>query len=395
MNIGIFTDCYYPQVNGVVTSTITLKKELEEKGHRVIIFTVNHPDAVEEKDVVRLASIPFLPLKNFRVGAFYSKKAVEIIRRMNLDIIHTQTEFSLGIFGRIVAKKLGIPVVHTYHTMYEDYVHYVAVRPIIKPATKLAKKGSAFYCKYCNGVIVPTTKVKDKLEEYGLIDKGINIIPTGIDINPFKKENYHENEVAELRKEFAIKKDDKVVLFLGRIAKEKSIDVIIKAMPKLIEKIPNTKMLIVGGGPEIDNLEELAEELNIKEKVIFVGEKPWKEIGKYYQLGDVFVSASVTETQGLTFTEAMAGEIPVIAKYDKNLEEIMQHGVNGFIFNKDEELSEVLYKVLSDEEATKKVVARAYEEIEPLSSKHFGDKVLKVYERTIEEYCNIKFSESV
>lgn len=395
MNIGIFTDCYYPQINGVVTSTMTLKKELEEKGHKVIIFTVNHPDAVEEEDVVRLASIPFLPLKNFRVGAFYSKKAVERIRRMNLDIIHTQTEFSLGIFGRIVAKKLEIPVVHTYHTMYEDYVHYVAVRPIVRPATKLAKKGSAFYCKYCNGVIVPTTKVKDKLEEYGLIDKGINIIPTGTDIEPFKKENYLQSEIIELRKEFGFQKDDKVVLFLGRIAKEKSIDTIIKAMPDLIKKTPNAKMLVVGDGPEREHLEKLAKELNIKEKVMFAGEKPWKDIGKYYQLGDVFVSASVTETQGLTFTEAMAGEIPVVAKYDKNLEEIIYHGVNGFIFNRDEELSEVLYKILTDEEATKKVVGRAYEEIEPLSSKHFGTEVLKVYERTIQEYCNIKFSQSV
>ncbi|MGV8979998.1 glycosyltransferase family 4 protein [Clostridium sp.] len=378
MNIGIFTDAFYPQVSGVVTSTLILKNELVRLGHNVTIITVAHPDVDEEEGIMRLPSIPFFLLPSQRVGMIYSRKIMIKIKKLDLDIIHTQTEFSIGIFGRIVAKKLDIPVVHTYHTMYEDYIHYVSRGIMLKPASQFAKKVSKLYCRDCSAIIVPTTKVKNALREYGLT-RHIDVIPTGVDLEPFKKSNYDEDLIKDEKKSFGIDETEPVVLFIGRLAKEKSVDIIINSMKDLIVKIPNCKLLVIGGGPERENLEALVAELNIEKSVVFTGEKPWAEIGKYYQMGDVFVGASLTETQGLTFTEAMAAQIPVVAKYDKNLDDLIQDKTNGRIFYKDEDLAGILYEVLTDKEECTMMVKNAYDGIEPLSSSCFGENVEKIY----------------
>ena len=378
MNIGIFTDAYYPQVSGVVTSTFILKNELIRLGHSVTIITVAHPDVEEEQGIMRLPSIPFFLLPSQRVGMIYSRKIMNKIKKLDLDIIHTQTEFSIGIFGRIVAKKLDIPVVHTYHTMYEDYIHYVSRGIMLKPASQIAKKVSKLYCRDCSAIIVPTLKVKDALQHYGLI-RHIDVIPTGVDLEPFKRSNYDEDLIKAEKKSFGINETEPVILFIGRLAKEKSVDIIINSMMELIVEIPDCKLLIVGDGPERENLEDLARELDIENSVIFTGEKPWAEIGRYYQMGDVFVGASLTETQGLTFTEAMAAQIPVVAKYDKNLDDLIQDKINGRLFYNDEDLAEILFEVLMDKEQCSKMVENAYDGIEPLSSKCFGESVEKVY----------------
>jgi len=378
MNIGIFTDAFYPQVSGVVTSTLILKNELIRLGHSVTIITVTHPNVEEEEGIMRLPSIPFFLLPSQRVGMIYSRKVMNKIKKLDLDIIHTQTEFSIGIFGRIVAKKLDIPVVHTYHTMYEDYIHYVSRGIMLKPASQFAKKVSELYCRDCSAIIVPTIKVRDVLQQYGLI-RHIDVIPTGVNIEPFKRCNYNEDLIKDEKKSFGIDETEPVVLFIGRLAKEKSVDIIINSMKELIVKIPNCKLLIIGDGPERENLESLVLELGIEKSVVFTGEKPWEEIGRYYQMGDVFVGASLTETQGLTFTEAMAAQIPVVAKYDKNLDDLIQDKINGRIFHKDEDLAGILYEVLMDKEECVTMVKNAYVGIEPLSSTFFGENVEKVY----------------
>lgn len=389
MNIGIFTDAYYPQVSGVVTSTIILKNELIRLGHSVTIITVAHPDVEEQEGIIRLPSIPFFLLPSQRVGMIYSRKIMNKIKKLDLDIIHTQTEFSIGLFGRIVARKLDIPVVHTYHTMYEDYIHYVSRGIMLKPASQFAKKISELYCRDCSAIIVPTIKVKDALEDYGLT-RHIDVIPTGVNIEPFKRSNYSEEVIKNEKKTFGIDETQPVILFIGRIAKEKSIDVIINSMEELTKKIPNCKLLIVGDGPERGNLEDLAKALGIEKSVVFAGEKPWEEIGRYYQMGDVFVGASLTETQGLTFEEAMAAQIPVVAKYDKNLDGIIRDKINGRFFYKDENLAQILYEVLMDKEQSALMVKNAYSGIESLSSKCFGENVEKIYMEVEKQNCMLQ-----
>ena len=321
MRVGIFSDTYRPQVNGVVSSILTLEKELRKKGHKVYIITTTDPDApTVEPNVLRIPSVEFKPLPQYRLGMLYSSKIIKKIKRLELDIIHSQTEWGVGTFARFVAINLEIPLVHTYHTLYEYYTHYVTRGHFTVPAKKLAAAISKFYCEKCNALIVPTRKVEDILYSYD-VDKDMNIIPTGIELDKFYRENYTDEEIRFMRENFGIKDTDFLCVYIGRIAKEKSIDVLIDMFSKITDE--TYKFMIVGRGPVIEDLKEQAEKLGINDRVIFTGEVPHDKVPVYYQMGDVFLNASISETQGLTFVEAMAAKTPVNARYDLNLEDLL------------------------------------------------------------------------
>ena len=383
MNIGLFTDTYFPQINGVGTSTYTLAKQLRNLGHNVYIFTPKDPNATYgpyEEGVIRMPSMPFIFINSFRVGLFYSPAALVKIAHLDLDIIHTQTEFSLGTFGKIFSKTFGIPMVHTYHTMYQDYVHYIVNGALI--TTSMAHSFSRIFCNFAADVIAPTAKVKSSLLQYG-VTKDINIIPTGIDINKFRASNYSENEIIKQKQALGIKDNNKIILFVGRIAKEKSIDTVLNQLPDVFAKDPKIKFLIVGDGPHKENLEHLVADLGISDNVIFAGAKPWAEIGKYYQLGDIFISASVSETQGLTFIEAMAAGLPVIAKNDPCIDGVIVDEENGVIFENHSDIGEKILSLLNDNTKYANLSKNAVKFAENLSEENFASKVEEVYNSVI------------
>ncbi len=333
MNIGLFTETYYPEINGVAYSVYMLKTELEEIGHTVYVFTTTTPGAPEfEHNVFRVPSLPCFFITERRVGLFYQPKLASLIKKLNLDLIHTHTEFSLGIFGRIMAKELKLPTVHTYHTIYEDYTHYIThFKTLDKRAKAFVRVFTKICCNTVEQVIVPTEKVKELLLKYSVY-RDISIVPTGVNLKKFNPELYPKEEVLKLRQHFGLKAEDKVLLYLGRISKEKNIAEIIEAMPEYMRTREQVRFLIVGGGPEMENLKETVAEQKMQDKIIFTGSQPWDNIGLFYQLGDVFVSASQSETQGLTYIEAMAAGLPVVARKDKCLEDILKPGWNGFDF---------------------------------------------------------------
>lgn len=386
MNIGIFTDAYYPQINGVVISTQILKDELEKLGHKVTIITVSDPHIANDglEDVLRLPSIPFAVLPDFRVGTLYSRKVMKEIKKLNLDIIHTQTEFSLGFFANIVSKRLDIPMVHTYHTMYEDYTHYFSIKHIEKYAKSLVKKFSKAICKSKDSVVVPTKKVEDALRDYGFY-QSVSIIPTGVNTKPFDPIFINDQDVISLKKSLNIH-EERVLLFVGRLAKEKSIDLLIESFARL--HLKNTKMLIVGDGPERKKLEALSFALGIRSDVIFTGQVPWADIGLYYQLGHVFASASTSETQGLTFIEAMAANLPVLAKYDNNLDEVILHGKTGYFFLTNDELDLRLKELIGDPLACKYLGDNGYLHVKQFSSEVFGKSIELLYQETLHSFMH-------
>ncbi len=384
MKIGIFTDTYYPQINGVVTSVRMLEHELNKLGHTVFIFTTSDPNTRHSVPrVFRMPSMPFIFLPSHRFAFMYPPKLLLRMKSLKLDIIHTQTEFPIGIFGDIVAGLYNIPNIHTYHTMYEDYTHYVANGHLITP--KAAQRFSRIFCNRAKAVIAPAKKTEEKLLEYG-VSRPVHVIPTGLDFSPFSEEKYTKAEIIATKAELGLNETDPIVLFVGRVAKEKSIDVIVNAMPKLLAEMPNTKLLIVGGGPSLNDLKELTVNLCIENSVVFAGSKPWDAIGKYYQLGDVFVTASTSETQGLTYIEAMASKKPVVAKIAGSVEGIIIHGETGYSFEKDDELPEILRQVLNDREESRAVALRGYDSILGFSAKEFAEKVAALYEEVRANY---------
>ncbi|MHC5252214.1 glycosyltransferase family 4 protein [Listeria kieliensis] len=384
MNIGIFTDTYSPQISGVATSIVTLEEELRRRGHNVYIFTTTDPNAdraSEEGRVFRLPSIPFVFFPERRIAIAGMSKFIRLVGELNLDIIHTHTEFSLGLLGKKIAKKYSIPIIHTYHTMYVDYLHYIAKGKILKP--NMVKRMTRSFCESYQALIAPTQKVRHHLEECGL-NKLIYTIPTGTDLHSFERAD--EKTLDAIRSELGISKDDPIVLSLGRVAYEKNIDAILDAFPKVLSEIPNAKLVIVGDGPVKAELEEKSVELGLAESVIFTGAVEWAKVGNYYQLGHLFVSASTSETQGLTYIEAMASGLPVVAKRDESIEDFLIDEKTGFLFDSDEELADRLLFVLKNPGRAKQIAQNGRSEVLCYSAETFGKTVEAAYMEVIAAY---------
>ena len=339
MRIGIFTDTYLPYVSGLVTSELMLKKSLEKMGHEVYVVTANLENFkyINDKEN-KVIYIPGLPIGIYdaRLTGIYSTRAINQIRKWKLDVIHSQTEFGIGTFARIVSKQLKIPLVHTYHTMYEDYVYYITKGYFDKTSKRLVEYLTKFYCdKTVTELIVPSRKIYNIFVNKYEVNKKISIIGTGMDIERFSKSNFKEEQIDEVRKKYNIKKSDFVIGSVSRLAKEKSIDRVITNFKEVLKTIPNAKLLIVGDGPDRDELMNLAKELEIEKNVIFTLKVPIESVQIYYQIMNVYVTFSTTETQGLTVLEAMASSIPVIAIKDDSFIDAVKDKKNGFVFKTD------------------------------------------------------------
>lgn len=375
MTIGIFTDTYHPQISGVDTSIKVLCRGLAALGHRTIIFTTTDPGAREpETDVYRLPSVPLFFLPTRRVAFAVPPRLLAKIKSLELDVVHTHTEFSMGYFGKIAAGVLGLPIAHTYHTMYEDYTHYLARGRLITPAG--ARRFSRNFCNGATVVTTPTEKMRELLLQYG-VRKPIHTIPTGIEFDKFNP--YPEAELLAARAELGLSGDDPVLVTVGRVAKEKGMDTVIRALPLILAKIPNVKYVSVGDGPYTAELEILAHSLGVGASVIFAGPRCWSVIGKYYQIGDIFVSASTSETQGIVYIEAMASKVPLIVKRDKSVDDILLDGRTGLFFDNPEELANHAISLLKNPDRRRTLAANAHAHIRPLSADIFASNMEALY----------------
>ena len=381
MRIGLFTDSYTPDINGVSTSVFNLRKALMKMGHTVYIVTVNNSIIKHEYDekekILKLPGIP-VGIYNYRFSEIYSISTIKIIKKWNLDVIHSHTEFGVGIFARILSKQFKIPLVHTYHTLYEDYTHYITHNHFDKLSKNIVKKLTKLYCvKTAKETIVPTNKIYKLFKEKYMIDKNINIIPSGIDIDRFYKENVSPTKVEQIKKKYGITKQDFTIIFVGRLATEKNIEFLLNAEQKMIEKkIFNTKLLIVGDGPEKEKYINIARKLNIFDKVIFTGKIKQEEIQYYYQCADAFVTASNSETQGLTVIEAMASEVVPICINDMAFLEMVP---KKSIFSNQEEYINQLITFANNDKLREEYKVEIRKKAEEYSSKRYAERVLDVY----------------
>lgn len=388
MNIGLFTDTYYPELNGVANSVYLLKKELEKRGHNVYVITTKTPGApANEKGVFRVPSkaVSFVPER--RLGMFYHPKLALKIHRMKLDIIHTNTEFAIGMFGRIMAHELFVPVVHTYHTIYEDYTHYIKQYVSSeKRARQIARIYSKFSVRGAEELIVPTEKVAELMRRYG-VKPDINVIPTGIDLSKFQLWDSAAQK-DRLKAELGIPKNNKVILYLGRVSEEKNIDEIMDYLESYMDQHSDVTFLVVGDGPHKSVLEKKARSLRHRKQMIFAGAKPWDEINHYYQIGDVFVSASTSETQGLTYIEALASGLPVVARKDPCLDGVLNQGENGYEFEDEQTFDSGLDAVLWGSEHFN-YRKKAIESVEKFSTEQFAAKVENIYFHVTKNHRNM------
>ena len=374
MRVGLFTDTYYPEANGVATSVYQLKKELEARGHQVYVFTVSNPAQKEkETHVYRMRSLPCILLKDRRVSCAFATKWYRIIGALHLDIIHTQTEFFVGHIGRRAAEKFHIPVVHTYHTLYEDYTHYLKI-PGNAKLKGIIRKWSRICLNRADRIVVPTEKVRNIVQGYG-VKKEITVQPTGIQLGKFGMVDW--NEVTALKQRYGIKPEQHVLLSIGRLSQEKNIAEIMRFLKVVAAVDKDVRLLIVGDGPERENLEQIVQESEIASYVAFTGEVPWSQIQNYYALGDVFVSGSVSETQGLTYAEALASGKPLLVRKDDCLNGLLETGVNGYAYENEMEFLAGYRKLFDAQTAIEETQVRA--SVQKLSSKVFGEHIEQIY----------------
>ena len=382
MNIGIFTDSYFPQLSGVATSIKTLKDALEKQGHNVFIFTTTDPHIKKgtvEANIFRFSSVPFISFTDRRVAFRGFFEATKVAREVKLDIVHTQTEFALGMIGKYVAHQLKIPAIHTYHTMYEDYLHYVLNGHLLRPYH--VKQFTNAYLKNMDGVIAPSKRVEALLKRYK-VNIPMRVIPTGVDINSLNRP-----ETVDVRKELDIPDNVPVLLTLSRVAEEKKIDRILNAMPEILDEFPQTRLVIAGDGPDMEVLQEQVERLTLEDSVIFTGDIPHDDVGSYYKMADLFVSASDTETQGLTYIEALASGTKCVVYDTDYTEHVFDDEEFGKVFSgPGEMLNEILFYLRKGRKRIQpdKLAAK----LEQISAQKFASSVYQFYQDTISNSQN-------
>lgn len=387
MRIGIFTETYTPYISGLVTSEVMLKNALEKQGHEVYVVTANLESfKYEWNEQERVLRIPGIPtgIYDSRLSSIYPIRAVNKIKSWKLDVIHSQTEFAIGTFARLFAKQYNIPLVHTYHTMYEDYIHYITKGYFEKSSKKLIEYLTKFYCdRTATELIVPTNKTYRLFKEKYKFEKNINIIPTGIEVERFYKENNNQKEVANLRKKLKLDKKDFIIIFVGRIASEKNITFLIDSQKELVKKHNNIKLIIVGDGPDKDEYEKYSKSLGLEKNVIFTGKAAWEDMPYYYNMSTVFATASKTETQGLTVIEAMASNVVPVCMRDEAFQSMVTEELDGLFFETNEEYEKQILRLYENKKELEKFDKQARIQAETYSSKYYAERVLEVYNRAI------------
>ncbi len=389
MRIGIFTDTYFPQINGVSTSVYMLKKSLEEHNHTVYLVTTNDSmikfDYDEKHKVLRIPSIP-TGIYNYRLSRIYPIKVINQIKSWKLDVIHSHTEFGVGTFARLFAKQFYIPLVHTYHTWYEDYTYYLTKGHVKKASNKVVEYLTKFYCDTtATELIVPTKKIYDLFRQRYKFEKNINVIPTGIEIERFFKENLDKHKLNRLYKQFNISRHDFVIIWVGRLASEKNLEFIFNVHKSLVKKHPNIKLLLVGDGPERQKYEQDVAAIGLDKYTIFTGKVSWEEMPYFYNCADLYVTASKSETQGLTVIEAMSASVVPLCINDDAFSQTVIDGLNGRIFETEEDLINIIQELYHNNKERQYLSRQAKISTQKFSTKYFGEAVLDVYRRAIYE----------
>lgn len=375
MKILITSDWYYPVVNGVVRSVLNLKEYLEKQGHEVRVLTLsNSLNSYKSKEVYYIGSLSAQKIyPEARITNILAKTHLRDIRKWEPDIIHSQCEFSTFIMAKTLSSNLNIPLIHTYHTVYEDYTHYFTKSK--KAGVKIVAKASKAFADMCDYIVAPTEKTSYILESYKIEKEKIAVIPTGVRIPDLYDH--------DLRNELNLPVDKKIILYLGRLAREKNIEEIIDFYEKLDDD--RLSLHIVGGGPYLEKLKEFGQKYT--RNIDFVGMVDPSEVNKYYQAADIFTTASTSETQGLTYYEALSNARVAICREDESLDGVIENGVTGFRYNNFDEFKAYVYQVIDDENLKKTIEnnARDYA-LANFSCESFGSKCESLYKKAVSEY---------
>lgn len=325
MHIGIFTDSYLPYTSGVVRSIIVFTNELRRRGHRVSIFapTYGNRKEKEENDIYRFPSLRAPTFKEFALAIPLAPSLSRRLDDLKIDLIHVHSPFIMGRVGAYMAKRMGVPLVFTYHTLYEEYVHYF---PFIPRLMRHAVRNYTIsFGNRCQLVIAPTNPIAEYLREHG-VHVPVITIPTGIEL-----ERFQNLDSTWLRQHLNLPPEKIILLHVGRLGKEKNMPFLLKSFAMVRREEPTTHLVLVGSGPLKEELQNLVSALKINQSVTFAGQFPFEQMPNVYAGADLFIFASLTETQGLVIGEAKAAGLPVVAVKAFGVQDMVKNGEDGFL----------------------------------------------------------------
>lgn len=382
LKILITTDLYTTETNGVVTSVRNLFDELTANGHDVKILTISdnlhsHKDGA----VYYIRSVPLkVVYPDLRMPVSYRHKLIQEIIDWKPDVVHSQCEFFSYQFAARISRITGAPIVHTYHTLYEQYLTSYVV-PSKRLGDYLAKVLSRARLKRVKTLVAPTLKVEHTLEGYGM-KAPISVVPSGISLEQHHQ-RLSQQQRLERRRALGIADDDQVLLNLGRLGGEKNLGELMELFAEAREQNDHLKFLIVGDGPARENLEKQARKLGVAENVIFTGMVEPSQVQNYYQLGDVFVSASTSETQGLTYIEAAANGLPLLCRQDDCLADVLEEGQNGYEYTSAEDFLRAIDEMAHNPDWRAAAAKRSEEIAASFDKKAFGEAIENIYESVL------------
>lgn len=378
LRIAIFSDSALPILNGVSISIDALIRTLRDRGHSVHLFTAMQPGHRElDPNTYRFRAISTPFARNYPVAYPPFYRMLHKFRRQEFDLIHTHTPFNIGFVGLRWAESHDLPIVSTYHTLYDRYAHYIRIFPRRYLRFKIAKHTN-FYYNHVDHVLTPSDAARKWLLRHS-VTKPISVVPTGVPSGPLI-------DRAEARRSLGISPEQRILLYVGRLAKEKNLEVLFDAAGRVFEKDPTARLWLVGDGPHRAACASMARAMGIGDRVRFAGFVPRAEVDQFYAASDLFVFSSITETQGLVVVEAMNYGLPAVAVVGGGASEPIKDGFNGYVAKNDPQaLAKKVLTVLSDDRKAARLSEGAVATARKFGPDAMADRVLEVYRSVLRE----------
>jgi 1,2-diacylglycerol 3-alpha-glucosyltransferase len=376
MRIGIFTDTFTPQINGVTSILEELDRVLRQAGHDVYIFAPAYSRAQRNENgrIFRFPALTAYFHKDSRVVIPYDRRAFAAFPQ--LDVVYSHTPVSMGLLALRVARRYNLPHVHTYHTLFTEYLHYLP--RLIRPTRRMAERISAAFCNRCDAITTPSHAMRAELLKYG-VQKPIYVLPFGVDTAPFERPLR-----TDVRAALGLAPEEFFLLYAGRLGTEKNLHFLLRAFRVLLDRWAGPqpiRLVLAGDGPHRPLFEEYTQELGLTERVLFTGFIPRDDLIDYYRAADLFVFASKTETQGLVLMEAMAAGLPAVAVRAMGVTDIVFDGETGVLVPEDESIfAQTVIKLLQDPQRRSQLRSGARRKAHEMSIQHSVAKLIEIFE---------------
>lgn len=394
MRIALFTETYLPHINGVVTHVKILRDGLLQQGHEVLVVTADYQTRHHyiKDGILHCPAIKSKRFYGYGVASPFSRRRLKLVQDFHPDIIHIHNEFGIGLSGIFAAKRLHVPLVYTLHTMYDDYLYYVAPRHLLRAAKKVSHDYFRLLGNAATELTGPSPKCQEYFQQIG-VKKDVNVIPNAVELDDFSPDRISAENKAAFRRRYQIPDDVMIACFVGRLGHEKSVDVLLDYWARTITPEDKIMLCIIGGGPVQEELEQQAKDLGIGSMVVFTGAVPHDQMPPYYASCDVYVTASLSDTNSISMLEGMATGLPVLRRYDALNENVDQvrDGVNGYIFNSPEEMAAELRRVknLSPEQLSI-LKASVIESVKRSGAEALANYTYNVYRKAMASASNPK-----